>query len=156
MYCESLHYFNEFFAHLKDNVICGVAYYNQVPQGAMFIPYSRFAGFYVYGASAGQMQITGTINYLYWNTIKILKQKGVKRYDFVGARLSIVSGTKLEGIQQSKERFGATLEKGFIWKKDINKLTCNLFDYLVTLKLKLKNQKPPLDIIDQEIIKQSA
>ena len=155
MYFESINYFKELFEYMKDNVICVVAYYNNIPQGGLFIPFSNFAGFYVYGASSGEMTITGTINYLHWNTIKLLKQKGVKRYDFVGARLSDVANTRLSGIQQFKERFGASLEKGFMWKKDINKFYCYVFDLLMRVNYKIKYTKPLLDIIDQELLKKS-
>ncbi|MHB8262055.1 MAG: lipid II:glycine glycyltransferase FemX [Bacteroidia bacterium] len=150
MYCQDISYFNNFYNSLAENSICGVAYYNSIPQGGLFMPYTKFGAFYLYGSSAEKVEINGAITYLHWNTIKLLKQKGVKRYDFVGARLSDVSGTKLKGIQQFKERFGAELENGFLWKKDLDKLTCNLFDSLVILKLRLKNQKPPMDIIEQE------
>lgn len=153
MYCESLNYFEEFFKYNKNNVICVVAYYNNIPQGGLFIPFSDFAGFYVYGASSAEMTITGTINYLHWDTIKLLKLKGVKRYDFVGARLSDVTNTRLSGIQQFKERFGATLEKGFMWKIDINKFYCYLFDLFIRVNYKIKRRKPLLDIIDQELLK---
>ena len=156
MYCQSLQYFKEFYNRLPNNSLCGVAYYDEKPEGALFMPYSQFGSFYLYGASAEKTAINGSINYLHWNTIKLLKNKGVKRYDFVGARLSDVSGTKLEGIQQFKERFGSELEKGLLWKKDLDRLSCKLFDNLVTFKLKLKNQKPPLDLIDQELKKQSG
>ena len=156
MYCQSLSYFKEFYKQLPYNTLCGVAYYNEKPEGALFMPYTNFGAFYLYGASAEKTQINGSVNYLHWTTIKMFKTKGVKRYDFVEALLSDVSGTKLEGIHQFKERFGANLEKGLLWKKDINNLTCSLFDNLVTLKLRLKNQKVPLDIIDQEINKQGG
>jgi aminoglycoside 3-N-acetyltransferase len=93
------------------------------------------------------------MNYLHWNTIKLLKLKGVKRYDFVGARLSDVSGTKLEGIQQFKERFGAELEEGFLWKMNLNKFDIFVFDFLIYAKHKANNLNPPIDIIESEILK---
>ncbi len=150
MYYQPKDYFKNFYKHLSKNSICGVAYFNDIPQGALFMPFTKFGSFYLYGASAEKIQINGAINYLHWNTIKLLKKQNVKRYDFVGARLSDVSGTKLHGIQQFKERFGATLEKGYLWKKDVNALKCNLFDNMLSAKLKLKGLKTPLDIIDQE------
>ncbi|MEO6306203.1 MAG: peptidoglycan bridge formation glycyltransferase FemA/FemB family protein [Bacteroidia bacterium] len=154
MYCQALNYFQDFYSAMPDNIICGVAYHNDIPQGGLFVPYTKFAAFYLYGASADKVEVNGAINYLHWNTIKFLKKQNVKRYDFVGARLSDVSGTKLQGIQQFKERFGASLQKGYLWKKDINTLKCNLFDNLITLKLKLKKAYLPTDIIDQEINKE--
>ncbi len=152
MYCESITYFKELYKALEQHIICGVAYHNKIPQGALFMPYTKFAAFYLYGASAEKIEVNGAMNYLHWNTMQLLKEKGVKRYDFVGARLGNV-GLKLKGIQQFKERFGATLEKGYLWKKDISLSKCKTFDSLVSLKLKLKGQKIPMDIISQELQK---
>ncbi|MGZ3861865.1 MAG: lipid II:glycine glycyltransferase FemX [Bacteroidia bacterium] len=155
-YCQPLSYFENFQDIMPQNIVCGVAYYNNKPQGGLFIPYSNFGAFYLYGASAETKEINGAVNYLHWETIKSLKSKGVRRYDFVGARLSDVSGSRLDGIQQFKERFGSELEKGFLWKLDINKTYCNLFDSMVRFKLKLKGLNPPVDIIDEERTKISA
>jgi aminoglycoside 3-N-acetyltransferase len=93
---------------------------------------------------------------LNWTTIQLLKKKGVKRYDFVGARLSHIAGSKLEGIQQFKRRFGAELEEGFLWKKDLDIFDCMVFDELVRFSYKLKKQSPLLDIIDEEILKSTV
>ncbi len=156
MYCNDISYFKEFFNFLPQNTLCGVCYYNNIPQGGLFIPFSNFGSFYLYGASAESKGINGSINYLHWNTIKLLKEKGVKRYDFAGARLSDISGTKLEGIQQFKERFGSALENGFLWKKDLNKFNCLVFDLLMYLKHKLNDLTPSKDIIDQELLKDQS
>lgn len=150
LYCPSKKYFENYLDMLKSSVVCGVAYKNGIPLGGLLVPYSKFGAFYVYGASAGTISVTGAINYLHWNLICELKKQGVRRYDFVGARLSDVSGSKLDGIQQFKERFGATLEEGFLWKIDINPMKGKIFDYLLNFKLKLRSHPPLLDIIDQE------
>ena len=153
MYCQDVSYFTDLYKKLNQSSICGVVYCNNIPQGGLFSLYTGFGAFYLYGASAEKIDINGSINYLHWNTIKLLKQKGVKRYDFVGARLSDVSGTKLHGIQQFKQRFGAELETGFLWKKDINVFDCLVFDELIGFRAKLRNEKPLLDIIDEELLK---
>jgi aminoglycoside 3-N-acetyltransferase len=150
MYCQEFSYFEDYFHTMPENIICAVSYYNNEPQGGVFIPFTKFGAFYLYGASAEKITLNGAINYLHWNCIKILREKGVKRYDFVGARLSDVTGTKLEGIQLFKERFGAKLEKGILWKLNVNKFDCLVFDMLILAKHKLSGLTPPLDIIDEE------
>ncbi len=150
MYCESKNHFSELMDKFSNNIICGVAYVNGNPVGGLFIPYSQYGAYYTHGASADTTIVNGAINYLHWNTMKVLKEKGVLRYDFVGARLSDVSGTKLSGIQQFKYRFGANLEKGFLWKKDLNILRCFIYDKLLLFKTIVKGTIYPLDIIDQE------
>lgn len=153
MYCQSLKYFTDLYNSLPDNIVCGVAYHNNIPQGGVFIPFTIFGAFYLYGGSAAKATVNGSMNYLHWNTIRKLKEKGVKRYDFVGARLSDVSGTKLEGIQLFKQRFGSELEEGYLWKKNVNKFDCLVFDVFVYSKHKINNLTPPVDIIDEEIEK---
>ena len=150
MYCQDIFYFKQFYNSLPQNIVCGVVYFNNIPQGGLFIPYTKFGAFYLYGASNEKVEINGSINYLHWNTIKLLKKEGVKRYDFVGARLSNISGTKLEGIQQFKKRFGTELEEGFLWKIDLNKNKCDIYDTLLSVKTKLRGKEISLDIIDQE------
>jgi lipid II:glycine glycyltransferase (peptidoglycan interpeptide bridge formation enzyme) len=151
MHCEPLSFFEIFLNELSGHSICGVAYYKHQPQGALLMPYTHFSAFYLYGASADKMEITGAMNYLHWQTILKLKEEGVKRYDFVGARLSANLSTKLKGIQQFKERFGSDLDRGYLWKKDIAPVKCRTYDKLLALKLGIKKQKIPLDIISQEI-----
>ena len=150
MYCQDISYFKKKYNWLPQNIICGVVYFNGIPQGGLFIPYTKFCAFYLYGASNEKIEINGSINYLHWNTIRFLKKEGVKRYDFVGARLSNVSGTKLEGVQQFKKRFGSELEEGFLWKIDLNRNKCDIYDALLSVKTKLRGKEIPLDIIDQE------
>jgi lipid II:glycine glycyltransferase (peptidoglycan interpeptide bridge formation enzyme) len=150
MYCEPISYFNQFYNSLPENIICGVAYYNNIPQGALFMPYSKFGAFYLYGASTEKIEVNGAINYLHWRTIQTMRDTNIKRYDFVGARLSDVSGTKLYGIQQFKERFGSKLDTGYLWKIDLNTNKCRLYDTMLHIKTKLKRTPLPLDIIDQE------
>ena len=152
MYCEAYGYFSKFYKLLTDkNAICGVVYYNNIPQGALLMPFSHYGAFYLYGASANEIKLTGAMNYLHWNTINVLKERGVKQYDFVGARLSDIAGTKLEGVQKFKERFGAELQKGIIWKMNINRAKCIAYDALLKIKCKLKGTAFPTDIIEQEL-----
>jgi len=150
MHCEDISHFKNIYMAFPESTICGVAYYNNAPQGAIFMPYSLFGAFYLYGASASKIEVNGAMNYLHWNTIKFLKHQNVKLYDFVGARLSNISGTRLEGIQKFKERFGAELKRGYLWKIDISKTKCFVYDFLLRLKATLKGAKFPKDIIDQE------
>jgi len=150
MYCQDVSYFKNLYNSIPQNTICRVAYFNNIPQGGIFMPFTEFGAFYLYGASTEKIEINGTINYLHWNTIKVLKRKNVKRYDFVGARLSNVSGTKLAGIQQFKRRFGVQLEEGFLWKMNLSKKKCDIYDSLLSVKIKLRGREVPLDIIDQE------
>jgi len=151
MFCDTYTHFKEFFNYLgNDSILCGVSYYEDKPQAAVFIPYSGYGGYYMYGATTDTIEQPGAMDYLQWELIKKLKRNGAKKYDFVGARLSNVTGTKLEGIQNFKKRFGGELMQGYLWKKDIDVFQCRVFDNLLGLKQVLKGKGRLKDIIDEE------
>lgn len=133
-----------------NNTILATVYIDNNIQGGLYIAYSKFCAYYFHGASAHTTQASGAIKYLHYKIMCMMQDKGVVHYDFVGARLSDVSGTKLEGIQNFKKRFGSQLIKGYLWKLDIDKARCSAYDNLLKIKCKLKRTKFPLDIIDQE------
>jgi lipid II:glycine glycyltransferase (peptidoglycan interpeptide bridge formation enzyme) len=149
-YSEGLEDLKSMQQFLPTNTIVATIYINNELQGGLFLVYTNYAGYYLHGASTDATQASGAIKYLHYKIMCLLKQKGVKHYDFVGARLSNISGTKLEGIQNFKKRFGSELKQGYLWKKEINPLKCKSYNALLNFKLSLKGQKIPLDIIDQE------
>lgn len=145
----SLNYFKKVIFQ-TENVLCAVAYYANKPQGALFMPYSTYGAYYLYGASADEVEVTGLNNYLHWEMIKWCQDHNILRYDFVGARLSDVSNSRLSGIQMFKERFGAVLQKGYLWKMDMN-FKCRVYDFFVDFKgLLLFKKNRFMDIIDSE------
>jgi Acetyltransferase (GNAT) domain len=153
MYCEPKSFFEELNSTCNENIYLAVVYHGDMPIGAVCVPYTSYGAFYVYGASADRITLTGAINFLHFEMIKFLISKEVKMYDFVGARLSNISGTKFEGIQKFKARFGGELQEGELWKMDLNAVKCKVYDSALKMKLKLKGIKSGGDIIDQEILK---
>ncbi len=153
MQLEPEEYFREILQRYATNIFCGVVYDAGKPVGGVFVPFTKYGAYYVYGASATKVETTGAVNYLHYQMIRFLMERNVAFYDFVGARLSDVSGTKLEGIQKFKERFGGDLIRGFLWKSDINATKCKLFDLALATKRTLRGNKFGPDIIDQEISK---
>lgn len=153
MYCEPKEFFTQLVEKCSSNIFIAVVYNGETPIGALCVPYSKFGAYYVYGASADKINLTGAINFLHFELIKFLIRQKVEYYDFVGARLSDISGTKFEGIQKFKARFGGELFKGELWKIDINPLKCRLYDNALKIKMKMKRMNPTGDIIDQEAIK---
>jgi len=150
MHFEPLSFFKNIFSLHSQFILCNVVYVDDIPVGGVFVPFTNYAAFYVYGASADKTIVNGAINYLHWDLIKLLKGKGIRFYDFVGARLSDVSNTRLYGIQKFKVRFGAQLENGYLWKYDISVMKCLFYELLFKVKLVIKNANYPFDIIDQE------
>jgi len=111
----------------KDNIV----------QGSALIVYDNERGYYMYGGSVLK-PFSGSINLLQYEAMKILRDKGVKKYDFVGARLCVEKGSKYEGIQRFKSRFGAEIEKGYVFRKVFNPIKFFLFNILVKVYVKLK------------------
>ena len=151
MYCEPKSYFENLMRDYEAQLYCAVVYQNNVPQGGIFVPYTKEGAYYVYGASADKITLTGANNYLHYKLIKFLIAAGVRKYDFVGARLSDISGTKFEGIQKFKRRFGGELKEGYLWKMDMNRVKCKIFDAALKAKTKIKGVNLTGDIIDQEL-----
>ena len=79
------------------------------------------------------------------------KKMGVREYDFMGARLNVEKGSKLEGIQRFKSRFGGELKKGYLWKYEINPIKTKTIYFLQKVIFKLKGQDYKGDAIDQEL-----
>lgn len=150
MYYEPYAELQHLCANAAENVLVATCYINNELQGGVFLIWTSYSAYYLHGASGNTPLSDGAIKYLHYWCMCYLKRQGAERYDFVGARLSDVSGTKLEGIQNFKKRFGSELEPGFLWKKDISPFVCRAYDSLLHLKLTLKGAKFPQDIIEQE------
>jgi lipid II:glycine glycyltransferase (peptidoglycan interpeptide bridge formation enzyme) len=140
-----------------NHVHCAVVYHRGVPMGGAFVPYTRYAGYYLAGGSAAEVEPSGAIKLLHWEIIKRLRAEGVAKYDFLGARLSSVQGTKLEFIQRFKARFGCELQRGYLWKLDVRRGHAMAWDAMHRANAWLKGRPPaPPDIIDQERAKANA
>ena len=94
------------------------------------------------GAEIGT-PLSGAMNFLQWEAIRLFQQLGVKRYDFVGVRIAPKKGSKQEGLKMFKERFGGRLEQGYMWKYALRPLPYHL--YCLAARLRSGG-----DIVDQE------
>jgi hypothetical protein len=84
-----------------------------------------FSGPAAYAIYAGNLpgQQQGANKLIYWEAIRQFKGLGCARFDFVGARINPEKGSKQEGINLFKQRFGATLVQGYIWKFPLRRWT---------------------------------
>jgi lipid II:glycine glycyltransferase (peptidoglycan interpeptide bridge formation enzyme) len=64
--------------------------------------------------------VTGAMNLLQWEAIKHFRALGVKKYNFAGSRVNPEPGSKQAGLAMFKQRFGGTLERGYMWKYSYN------------------------------------
>jgi lipid II:glycine glycyltransferase (peptidoglycan interpeptide bridge formation enzyme) len=145
----SREYLRKLFDKMPENIYCAQISQDGVVQGAIYLYYTLERSYYMYGGSLIRPS-TGAMNYLHWDAMMTLKSIGVQSYDFVGARINPPQGSKLEGIQRFKERFGGTLYEGYMWKYIFNKPKYHLYVLLLKLVALKNNTTYKGDIIDQE------
>lgn len=144
----------EHFASLKsmsDHVDFWVVKNGEEFQGCAVLLWNKgFSSYYLHGGSAAHPH-GGALNLLHWEAIKKMKARGVKYYDFVGARTNPEPGSKLEGIQRFKSRFGGEMKVGYMWRYVNNPLKYRLYTTAVKMYTKyvLKDNNY-YDIIDEE------
>lgn len=126
---------------------CYSIYINDQIQGVAVVPYSKIKAYYLHGGSAENVE-TGALNLLHFEIMKDMKKIGVEVYDLMGARSAVEKGSKIEGIQRFKERFGGEKVMGFIWKKAITKKGM-IFQILLRLRRLISSGKFKADLIDE-------
>jgi hypothetical protein len=117
---------------LGDNIKIFVAYHQGIIQGCTVVPFSQYSAYYVYGGSIPD-PINGATNLLHWEAIKIFREMGVEQYDFVGTRINPEKGSKQEGLQMYKQRFGGRLVQGFMWKYPISRVKFAIYSQTVRI-----------------------
>lgn len=137
-------------AVLGDNCDYWVARLDGKVQGCAIILWDKDTAYYMHGGSCNHPH-SGAMNLLQWEVIRKMKARGVKKYDFVGARASVMEGSKLEGIQRFKERFGGKLMMGYRWELDCDPVKAAIYRLMIWVKAKIINRSPdPTNIIKYE------
>ena len=106
---------------------------------AIFFWNKGYSCYYMHGGSTAHTK-PGAMNLLMWEAMKCMKERGVKIFDCVGARITTEPGSKLEGIQRFKSRFGAEMKVGYMFRVVIHKFSFALYTMKTTL-LYLHNQR---------------
>ena len=127
-----------------------MTYWNGVPQAGAIFYVSPAMCYYMYGASADS-PLTGAANLLQWTAIRDMKAAGVRKFSFVGCRIGEDENSKYHGIQRFKERFGGTLETGYLFRAECKPFYYRLF--CLALQLRTRSREPYRDAIDQELPK---
>jgi len=84
-------------------------------QSCVVYAFSNYCAYAVYGGNL-EHQHQGSAKLLHWEAMKMFSQMGIKRYDFVGARIDPPTGSKQHSINSFKSRLGGELRQGFLWK----------------------------------------
>jgi hypothetical protein len=136
--------------YLPDNTDIYVSYNESHPQSSVICFTNKFCVYAAYIGKTSDASV-GENHLLHWQAIKDAKQKGIKYFDFIGARINPFPGSKQEGIQKFKKYFGGELVRGYLWKMPIRKLKYHSYNFLVRGKYFIKFNKYKGDIIDQEL-----
>jgi hypothetical protein len=119
-----------------------VAEYEGNAHACVVIPFSQHCAYYMHGGSISS-PLTGAMNLLQWETIRMFSEQGVRYYDFCGARIDPEKGSKAEGIIKFKERFGGDLKKGYTWKYSLRPIKYYLYSQAARVR-------SGGDVVDQE------
>ncbi len=113
--------FQEYVLGLGDYGMLLAAEHQGVVHSAVVFAFSNPCVYAVYGGNLAE-QHRGANKLIYWDAITSFRQQGVSRFDFYGARVDPLKGSKHETINALKQRFGATLIKGYMWKYPLRPL----------------------------------
>ena len=108
------------------------AEYQGILQSCVIYAFSDYCAYAVYAGNASP-QHQGANKLIYWDSFRLFKSLGVQRFDFVGARIDPEKGSKNEAINLFKQRLGAKLTQGYIWKCPLRPLRSLAYSYAVRL-----------------------
>lgn len=136
-YYPSLAFIQDLCRRLPGQVLTLGAFYKGQLQGVALVPFDVERGYYLYGGSI-EAPFGGSLNLLQYEVMRQLRDRGVTAYDFVGARLDVEEGSKYEGIQRFKSRFGAELRKGLAFRVVFSPIKYTMFTLMVKVYFGLK------------------
>jgi len=148
----SLEYIESLKDKLGDNVCFWVAKKDGVVHGSLITIIDNEWSYNMYAGSSPRPIKGSTILMQYYAMLE-MKKRGVKYFDFVGARVNVQKGSKFESLQVYKQRFGAKLIKGYAFRTVINPAKFILFNLVAKSYLKLKGYRyeDPIDNIKKAI-----
>ena len=148
IYYDSLNYFENIISFLPNNAITALINDAEgITIGAAFFIFDKHTCYCTHAGSLPGSKLYGGMKQLHFEMMKWMRDKNVKQYDLTGVRINSNNET-LQGIFKFKKGFGGELKQGYLWKADLIKWKCLLYDLLVLIKSKGKKHK---DIIDQEL-----
>ena len=118
--------------------------------GSALFLWSKGGSCYYQHGGSGSHTAPGAMNLLIWEAMLEMKRRGVRCFDFVGARVTTEEGSKLEGIQRFKSRFGSTMDQGYMFRYVVSPWFYFLYDKALTIFYRLHGNKGSFDIIEQE------
>jgi hypothetical protein len=107
-----------FMLGLGENGKIMTANYQGNMHSCVLFAFSKYCAYAVYGGNMAE-QHQGANKLLHWEAIRFFRNVGVKRYDFVGARIDPEKGSKQDALSSFKKHLGGRLRQGYMWKYPI-------------------------------------
>jgi len=114
----SLESLKRFLIGLGENGKIMAANYRGIMHSCVLFAFSEYSAYAVYGGNIAD-QYQGANKLLHWEAIRFFRSTGVKRYDFVGARIDPEKGSKQDALSSFKKHLGGKLRQGYMWKYPI-------------------------------------
>ena len=124
--------FKRFVQSLGENGTIMTAVYQGVIHSCVLFAFSRYCAYAVYGGNIAH-QHQGANKLLHWEAIRSFSKMGVRRYDFVGARIDPSKGSKQDALSSFKRHLGGKLRQGYMWKYTIRPLRALSYSLGVTI-----------------------
>lgn len=129
MHCDA---FMRFALGLGDQGKLLKAEYQGIVQSYCLFGFSNACAYAIYAGNIPH-QHQGANKLLYWEAIRLFRSLGVQKFDFLGARIKPLKGSKQEALNQMKKRFGATLSEGYMWKYSLRPWRTSLYSVGIRL-----------------------
>jgi lipid II:glycine glycyltransferase (peptidoglycan interpeptide bridge formation enzyme) len=107
--------FRRYVEGLGDGGLLLMAEYNGKPQSYVLFGLSTYSAYAIYAGNSGR-EHQGAHKLLHWEAIRMFRNQGVRRYDFMGARIAPATGSKQDAMASFKRHYGASLHQGFMWR----------------------------------------
>ena len=107
--------FGRYVEGLGDGSLLLMAEHDGIPQSYVLFGFSDYSAYAIYAGNVAK-QHQGSIKLVIWEAMRTFRGLGVRRYDFMGARVAPAKGSKQEALASFKRRYGASLREGFMWK----------------------------------------
>ncbi len=107
-------------------------------QGVCIIYFANGEAFYELGGTAVTPHQCSMSLLIFEVMLDLYHNHNIRTYDFVGAYINLKEGSKEEGIQNFKRRFGSRLRKGYQFTVVINPLYYKLYNVAVKSYFKMK------------------
>jgi hypothetical protein len=109
-----------------------VADYQGVIHSCVIYAFSEYCAYCVYAGNIPN-QHQGASKLIHWEAMRLFRNSGVRRYDFVGARIDPEKGSKQEALNSFKKHLGGKLRQGYMWKYPLHPMKSFLYSIGIRL-----------------------